>query len=225
MGAQLDSGSVKTPKFILRFVEVRHGQRLQCTPQRLSITSTTAGSGRDLGDTLGWAAVLTTAAPRMLLYCSLIFSIITFALVADYNGNSEINFVLFTGITAMLFTLTFIVFYLLGAGDNVVVNATLALVELIVNVVWWILWLAAAACLAHLINGSFIDYVEGDKVKAACAFAWLTWALWSVSTFFSVKEIMGRNSAQPSSTGVGGYSLLPMGMLFPMGTQPAVAMV
>jgi hypothetical protein len=109
----------------------------------------------------------------------------------------------------MLLCITFLVLYLLGAGDN----ATLALVELIVNVLWWIFWLAAAACLADLINNSWFDYFwDGGKVKASCAFAWLTFALWSVSMGFSIKELMGRNSSRaPSST--------------PMGTQPAVAMV
>lgn len=139
----------------------------------------------------------------------LIFSIITFALVADYTGNSKINFVLFTGITAMLMCLAFLVFYLLGAADN----PTLVLVELVMNAIWWVFWLAAAACLADIINNGWFGYVnDGSKVQASCAFAWLTWVLWTISTGFSIKELMGRNSARSSGN-------------VPMGTQPAVAMV
>jgi hypothetical protein len=70
-------------------------------------------------------------------------------------------------------------------------SPTIDLFEIIVNVLWWIFWLATAACLSSMVN---YDYA-GDKVKASCAFAWLTFFLWTGSTVLSIMNTLkGRKS-------------------------------
>jgi Flp pilus assembly protein protease CpaA len=89
---------------------------------------------------------------------------------------------LFTGITAMIICLIFMAFYFFGWSDN----ATVTLSELIINALWLIFWLAAAAALSSITGRS-------DAVKASCAFAWLTFILWTGSTVLSFKEVRGRS--------------------------------
>lgn len=140
------------------------------------------------------------------------FSIITFSLVANYTFSSRINFVLFTGITTMLLCGAFIACDLLGAQDN----PTLALAELVVNGLWWLFWIASAASLADIvshINGAGWVSTDASKIQASCAFAWLTWALWSLSTALSVKALISRRSSTPAAANM------------PTGTQSSVSMV
>lgn len=130
------------------------------------------------------------------------FSIITFALVAEYGAYSKIGFVIFTGVTTMLICMAFIALYLLDQHSN----PTVALVELAVNVVWWIFWLAAAACLADVVAnldgvyGIYGGFPSFDEVRASCAFAWITWVVWSLSTFISIKELLDGRKAPATVT-------------------------
>lgn len=118
-----------------------------------------------------------------------------FATVATYNGWSKIDFTIFTGVTAMILCLAFIIAYLLGAGEN----ATVVLIEFGCNLIWWVFWLATAACMASVVssvNGVYDPYGYWNKnnIRASCAFAWITWALWTLSTLLSFKDVKNRNS-------------------------------
>jgi hypothetical protein len=132
----------------------------------------------------------------------------------------------------MLITLIYCVLYIIDY------HKSFGAIELIINVVWCIFWLSAAACGAHLVDetsgwtdtmfnfaaigltneeaGKIADIVAkvevynnqppsiGRKLLAgrallstdyqrkdlqiACAFAWLSWFLWIVSTWYSYKD-------------------------------------
>jgi hypothetical protein len=132
-----------------------------------------------------------------------VLSILVFSLVADqatkYGGStgSELDFVVFTGVTAFLICLAFMVLYLMDLRENSIVT----LVELVINVIWWIFWLAAAACLASLVDDNAGTSSDGrNKIKASCAFAWITLAVWSLSCLLNVREVMaGRGITQPGA--------------------------
>lgn len=138
------------------------------------------------------------SAKLILRLVELVFSIITFAVIAEWSGwDSKVNFTLFTGITTMIFCLAFSVLYIVGIGDS----PAIALIELIFNVVWWIFWIATAACLSDIVS-SLNSYGVGgdaDRFRASCAFAWLTFFLWTLSTALSIMTLLkGRRSAGPS---------------------------
>jgi hypothetical protein len=101
----------------------------------------------------------------------------------------------------MLLCLIFVGLYIANMDDS----PTVALVELIINVLWWLFWLSTAAVLSDLvsdINGFnfFGGYLNKDQVRASCAFAWLTFFLWTASTALSVMDILKgrRGSAAPA---------------------------
>lgn len=134
-----------------------------------------------------------------------------FALIADQASNiggsegSKLDFAMFTGITAFLITLGFMILYLMDMQDNSVVTLT----ELVINVIWWIFWLAAAACLSDLVANSIGTSSKGqDEIAGSCACAWIAWASWTVSTYMSVREVMAGRGI--SSGGGAGPSAMPM---------------
>lgn len=86
----------------------------------------------------------------------------------------------------MVICLVFIILYAINADES----PTVRLVELVVNVLWWIFWFAAAITISTTPVGS------NSRLGASCAFSWMTWILWSVST---VMSFMGtRAKAGPS---------------------------
>ncbi|KAG7672081.1 hypothetical protein Ndes2526B_g06953 [Nannochloris sp. 'desiccata'] len=133
-----------------------------------------------------------TSPKAILRIVELIFSIITFALVAEYSGYSKVDFTLFTGITTMILCLVFLGLYVARMDDS----PTVSLFELIINVLFWVFWLSTAAAVSSIvsdINGaSFFGNWKGDadKFRASCAFAWLTFFLWTASTALSVMDTL-----------------------------------
>jgi len=93
---------------------------------------------------------------------------------------------IFTGVTGMIICLFFLSVYLFDMGNN----PTMLLIELVVNSIWWVFWLATAASLANLVDVN--AYGGSDRLKTSCAFAWLTWGLWSASTFLSLGDVRNR---------------------------------
>lgn len=106
---------------------------------------------------------------------------------------------IFTGVTAMVICLFFLAMYAFELGDN----PTIMLIELIVNCLWWVFWLATAACLASLVSSW-----SSDRINASCAFAWFTWAFWTGSTVISFRDVSARRGGN-----------------MPAAPQPNVAMV
>jgi len=102
-----------------------------------------------------------------------------------------VNYMLFTGITSMIICIVFIVLYIIKADEN----PTVRLIELVINILWWIFWFAAAITISTALNDiqSAFNY---SAYQASCAFAWLTWLLWSVSTVLSF--LGTRSKAGPS---------------------------
>ncbi|KAI8107757.1 hypothetical protein M9435_002785 [Picochlorum sp. BPE23] len=122
----------------------------------------------------------------------LLFSIIAFAVVAEYDGTSKINYMIFTGVTSMVICLVFLVLYFANLGDS----PTIVLIELVINVIWWVFWLAAAAVMSSLVNESW----SNSRIEASCAFSWLTWFAWTVSTVMSFLATKNRSGPSGGST-------------------------
>ena len=105
---------------------------------------------------------------------------------------------LFTGITSMIICLVFGVLYIIKADEN----PTVRLIELVVNILWWIFWFACAITMSTTLSdlGGYWD--KGD-FQASVAFCWITWVLWSVSTvlsFFGTRSKAGPSGgATPSA--------------------------
>eukprot|EP00887_Chlorella_sp_A99_P000873 scaffold5.g873.t1 len=133
----------------------------------------------------------------------MIFAIVAFATVADYTGLSYINFMIFTGVTAMVICLFYMAIYFTG------VTAVRGGVEFIIDVIWSIFWLSAAAALAAKINSYSGTYFAADgnqyalsvpsDWKASDAFAWMSWILWMVSAVLSFRDM--RNMGTVVVTG------------------------
>ena len=111
----------------------------------------------------------------------------------------------------MVLCLIFIIIYLMDMADK----PSVVLVELIINVLWWIFWLATAACLTDIVNqingGGWIGY-DASRFKTSTAFAWITFALWTVSSIISIRDLMQERKASSIPT-------------IPNSSQPDVAMV
>lgn len=113
---------------------------------------------------------------------------------------------LFTGITTMVFCLVFLGIYAAGMDDSPTIN----LFELIFNVLYWVFWLSTAAVVSSIIStNDFGYYGDADKFRASCAFAWMTFFLWTASTVLSVMDTLKRDKTPGP----------------PPPTVPAVAMV
>lgn len=133
---------------------------------------------------------------------------------------------LFVGLTSFLICGLFIVINLKKEVDRVLV-----LIQLVLSVLYWIFWLAAAAATAATVDsvnnsgawqfasnydcdyagvylnwGGAKGWCEASKrkgaVRACCAFAWLTWALWTASTaLLIIEDVIGKNvlSSKPKA--------------------------
>ena len=83
-------------------------------------------------------------------------------------------------------------------------------VELGLNSVWLVFWLAAASSLADLVRDlndisggpGLDDYLDEPRrrVGAACAFAWFTFFLWGASTLISFKQFRGAAAQSYDNT-------------------------
>lgn len=100
---------------------------------------------------------------------------------------------IFTGVTSMVICLVFLVLYFANLGDS----PTIVLIELVINVIWWIFWLAAAAVMSSLVN---TWYYSNGRIGASCAFSWLTWFAWTVSTVMSFLATKNRSGPSGGST-------------------------
>jgi hypothetical protein len=100
----------------------------------------------------------------------------------------------------MLICLAYMALYLAGLGDK----PTVTLAEVITDAIWWIFLLATAAVLSdktRSANYYSLDGDSADKLRASCAFAWLTFFLWTGSAVLSVKGLMdGRGGGAPAGT-------------------------
>lgn len=165
----------------------------------------------------------------ILLGVELAFSLvvlITAAVWIDALPLDNVNFALFVGLTSFLICALFIVINLKKEADRVLV-----LIQLALSVLYWIFWLAAAAATAATVDsvnnsgawqfasnydcnyagvylnwGGAKGWCEASKrkgaVRACCAFAWFTWALWTVSTaLLIIEDVIGKNvlSSKPKA--------------------------
>lgn len=113
----------------------------------------------------------------------MIFAIVAFGCAADYTGTSYINFIMFTGVTAFVLSLVFMVAYLCDA------TAVRGAGELVVDVIWSIFWLSAAAALSAKIGSSW-----PSALKASNAFSWMSWILWMISGVLSFLAMRAKGS-------------------------------
>jgi len=104
---------------------------------------------------------------------------------------------IFTGVTSMVICLVFLVLYFANLGDS----PTIVLIELVINVIWWVFWLAAAAVMSSLVNdGQRPTWWSDGRINASCAFSWLTWFAWTASTVMSFLATKNRSGPSGGST-------------------------
>lgn len=115
-------------------------------------------------------------------FFQLVFGIVAFACVAKWADYSRFGYVVFVGSTTIVIALAFM------ALD--VMDRKAPMVALIVDIVWWIFWLVAAALVSNTLDN--VGDWAGSNLKASVAFSWLTWFLFCISIFLDFKD---RNSA------------------------------
>ena len=89
----------------------------------------------------------------------------------------------------MIICLVFGVLYIIKMDEK----PTMRLVELVVNILWEIFWLAAAIAISTEagINSDF---------AASTAFAWITLVLWTVSTVLSFFDTRSKSGPSDGAT-------------------------
>lgn len=127
----------------------------------------------------------------ILRFFELITSIVAFSTVVDYDVLSRIQFVMFTGITGFILALFFMVLYILG------VRAARGIISLVIDIIWTIFWLSAAACASAVLS----DGLETSKMKASVAFSWISFFLWIGSTIISIQDTRGGTAGPPPTAG------------------------
>ncbi|KAI3428598.1 hypothetical protein D9Q98_007421 [Chlorella vulgaris] len=120
--------------------------------------------------------------PFIMRVVEVITSIVAFAVVVEYTGSSEYNYIVFTGVSGFVVALAFMACYAAR------VQAVRGKVSAVVDGVWWVFWLAAAAVATNLLTGRFTD---NSRTRASCAFCWITWACWTVSFITAIREARG----------------------------------
>ncbi|KAI7846258.1 hypothetical protein COHA_000238 [Chlorella ohadii] len=120
----------------------------------------------------------------------MITAIVAFSTVVDYDASSRIKFVMFTGITGFVLALFFMVAYVAG------VRAARGMIALILDVIWLIFWLTAAACASAVLS----DGLDTSEMKASVAFSWISFFLWIGSTIISFQDTRSGGSAGPPPT-------------------------
>eukprot|EP00878_Enallax_costatus_P000829 GHUV01000955.1.p1 GENE.GHUV01000955.1~~GHUV01000955.1.p1 ORF type:complete len:157 (+),score=29.31 GHUV01000955.1:229-699(+) len=138
----------------------------------------------------------------------IIFALIAFASAASlYNSwtlrASYVQFMVFTGVVAFIIA----IFYsAVSCAEGLQPTFSGTLIEVAVNAIWVIFWLAAAASFASYAPCS-PKQVRTDKLSfcdvflASEAFAWLSWFFWIASLIVSIIE-MRRGSGAKRYPGV-----------------------
>ena len=86
------------------------------------------------------------------------------------------------------------------------------IIELVLVSVYWVFWLAAAACMAdvtRVVNDVWFGWrgTTVDTIRAACAFAWLTFFLWCGSLALSIMNIVMKGAVFKAPTPEAGPSV------------------
>eukprot|EP00878_Enallax_costatus_P022824 GHUV01024248.1.p1 GENE.GHUV01024248.1~~GHUV01024248.1.p1 ORF type:complete len:177 (+),score=47.95 GHUV01024248.1:32-532(+) len=155
----------------------------------------------------------------VLRLAQIVFALIAFAAAASLNQNwpsldmsiiSAVRFMVFTGVTAFLLA----IFYAIVCCVEGLKRTFSGLVEVLVNGLWVVFWLAAAASFAAYQPCKVKDfdwrYNRCDVFIAAQAFAWLSWLMWIASLAISIIEMRRGEGFS------GGNKR------YPMGTAPAM---
>ncbi|KAL4428285.1 hypothetical protein ABPG75_002374 [Micractinium tetrahymenae] len=135
--------------------------------------------------------------PRVSLHpirASMVFAIVAFTTVLDYDASSRIKFLMFTGISGFIIALIFTIAYAAGVG------AARGIVAMVLDLIWAIFWVVAASCATSVLK----DYsdVADSKLKAGVAFSWLAWVLWYISFNLSLRDWRACKPC-PAATGTG----------------------
>lgn len=117
---------------------------------------------------------------------------------------SSVSFMVFTGVLAFLISLVYSISFCVPRMQS----ALWGLVEVVINALWVVFWLAAAAAFAAEPACKPSSVYTGNQIcnafLASQAFAWLSWFLWIASLIFSILDWR-------SGEGVGGGKRYPMG--------------
>lgn len=138
----------------------------------------------------------------------IVFALISFAAAASlYNSwalrTSYVQFMVFTGVVAFLIA----IFYsAVSCAEGLQPTFSGTIIEVGVNAIWVVFWLAAAAAFASFAPCSprqvkATELTFCDVFLASEAFAWLSWLLWIISLVISVIE-MRRGSGVRRYPGV-----------------------
>lgn len=140
---------------------------------------------------------------KLLLSCLLcppcppqiVFALIAFAAAASlYNSYdykySFVQFMVFTGVMGFLIA----IFYAIVSCVEGLKRTFSGLLEVLVNVLWVIFWLAAAASFAayqpcKIKDADTRQFTKCDVFLASQAFGWLSWFLWIGSLMISIIEM------------------------------------
>lgn len=130
--------------------------------------------------------------------CKIVFALIAFAAAASLNQNwpspdtsilSAVRFMVFTGVLAFLLA----IFYAIVCCVEGLKRTFSGLVEVLINGLWVIFWMAAAASFAAYQPCKYKDFdarfTRCDVFITAQAFAWLSWLLWIASLAISIIEM------------------------------------
>lgn len=133
----------------------------------------------------------------LLLCLQIVFALIAFAAAASlYNGGVEsykvpkVQFMVFTGVMAFLLA----IFYAIVSCVEGLKRTFSGVLEVMVNGLWCIFWLAAAASFAAYPDCKYVEadlrqVTRCDVFLASQAFAWLSWFLWIGSLLIAVIEM------------------------------------
>lgn len=125
----------------------------------------------------------------------IVFALIAFAAAASlYNSYdyrfSFVQFMVFTGVMGFLIA----IFYSIVCCVEGLKRTFSGVLEVMINALWVIFWLAAAASFAayqpcKIKDADYRTVTKCDVFLASQAFAWLSWFLWIGSFIISVMEM------------------------------------
>lgn len=126
----------------------------------------------------------------------IVFALIAFAAAASLYNSYEgykvsfVQFMVFTGVMGFLIS----IFYAIVCCVEGLKRTFSGLIEVMVNALWVIFWLAAAASFAayqpcKIKDAEFLKFSKCDVFLASQAFAWLSWFLWIGSLWISIIDM------------------------------------
>lgn len=132
-----------------------------------------------------------------------IFALISFASAASLFNSwtlraSYVQFMVFVGVTAFILG----IFYAaVSCAEGLQPTFSGNIIEIAVNTLWVIFWLAAAASFASYAPCSpkqikVLEFSFCDVFLASEAFAWLSWFLWIASLILAVVEMRRGGGAK-----------------------------